>query len=94
VFFANENEDTLFRIIPGSSVVEVATPSNGASAVVGPADIDDDGSPELIYTANSDTNLNYLDNIESIDGSGDIFIRDLTDESGNQISGDDQTGTT
>lgn len=189
VFFANENEDTLYRMAPGGSVVTVATPGNGASGVVGPADIDgdstdelvfvdgsdtvrylesdgstgttgitagqnngvgggsiadydgdgsdevaivdggndivitdatssesigssdvdggtapsatkspptaadvdDDGSPELVYIAVSDGNLNYLDNT---DGTGDIFIRELTDTSGNDISGDEYTGAT
>lgn len=60
-------------------------------APVTAADVDDDGSPELVYVAQSDGNLNYLDNI---DGSGDIIIRDLTESDGSEISGDSNTGVT
>lgn len=197
VFFANENEDTLYRVAPGGSVVEVATPGNGVDGVIGPSDIDDDGTDELVFIDSSQTiryleadgstgttgvtagsssgvgggstadydgdgseevaivggssgtiylasasssvsidgsdtdsgtapsaaqspptaadvdddgsielvyvydrsgdgdyYLRYLDNIQSIDGSGDIVIRDLTDASGNDVSGNVETGTT
>lgn len=188
VFFANENEDALYRVAPGGSAVEVTTLSDGPSGVVGvrdidgdsddevvyigssdeirylngdgstgstgitadqnygvgagsiadydgdgdvavamvesgqirlanamwdhkivdsdiqggtapssvtkapptAADVDDDGETELVYVASSG-DLRYLDNMN---GLTDIVVRDLTDENGNTISGDDYTGVT
>jgi flagellin-like protein len=60
VFFANENEDTLYRVTPGGSVSEVASPGNGVGAVVGPVDIDGDGTDELAFEDGSAT-VRYID---------------------------------
>lgn len=75
----------------GSSDVNGGSAPQAKQSPATAADVDDDGSPELVYIANSDGNLNYLDNI---DGAGTIDIRQMTDDTGNQISGDVETGAT
>jgi len=57
------------------------------------ADIDDDEVHELMYV-NTDGNITYLDNIEAGYGSDNIEIKKLTDEDGDPIPGDPETGVT
>ena len=58
------------------------------------ADVDGDGIPELIYVSTTGDDLRYLDNIEAGYGSGNIEIKTLTDENGDPIDGDKETGVT
>ncbi|WP_255150796.1 type IV pilin [Halorarius halobius] len=60
VFFVNENHDTLYRVRPGDSPVEVATPGNGVQAVSGVGDVDGDGTDELVF-ADASQQLRYLE---------------------------------
>lgn len=60
VFFANENEDILYRVTPDGTVTEVATPTNGPSGVIGPHDIDGDSDDEMLYIGSSD-DIRYLE---------------------------------
>jgi len=78
----------------GSSDVDGGAAPDAAQSPPTAADIDDDGVPELMYISNTDGNLTYLDNIEAGYGSGDIEIKKLTDDDGNPIPGDRETGVT
>lgn len=60
VLFVNENHDTVYRAAPGESPTTVATPNNGVQAVVGIADVDDDGTVELVF-ADGSQQLRYLE---------------------------------
>ncbi|PSP84066.1 hypothetical protein BRC96_06060 [Halobacteriales archaeon QS_6_64_34] len=78
----------------GSSDVDGGTAPDATQSPPTAADIDDDGVPELMYVSNTDGNITYLDNIEAGYGSGNIEIRKLTDEDGDPIPGDPETGVT
>lgn len=60
VFFANKGKDAIYRVAPGGSKVQVATPPNGVQAVSGVADIDDDQTVELVFV-DSSQQLRYLE---------------------------------
>jgi hypothetical protein len=60
VFFVDENHDQIYRVAPGGSPVEVASPGNGAQAVVGVGDIDGDGTGELVF-ADASQQVRYLE---------------------------------
>jgi hypothetical protein len=60
VFFVNENHDTLYRVTPSGSPVQVATPADGAQAVNGVGDVDGDGTDELIF-ADGSQQLRYIE---------------------------------
>jgi hypothetical protein len=60
VFFVDENHDTLYRVTPSGSPVEVATPGNGVQAVSGIGDVDGDGDDELVF-ADASQQLRYLE---------------------------------
>jgi hypothetical protein len=60
VFFVDENHDTLYRVTPSGSPVEVATPGNGTQAVSGTGDVDGDGDDELVF-ADASQQLRYLE---------------------------------
>lgn len=60
VFFINQNHDTIYRVSASGTPKVVATPGNGAQAVVGVGDIDGDGADELVF-ADSSQYLRYLE---------------------------------
>jgi len=60
VFFVDQNHATIYRVAPGESPTAVATPGNGAQAVVGVGDIDGDGDDELVF-ADGSQQLRYLE---------------------------------
>ena len=60
VFFVDEYHDTLYRVTPSGSPVEVATPGNGVQAVSGAGDVDGDGDDELVF-ADASQQLTYLE---------------------------------
>jgi hypothetical protein len=60
VFFVNENHDTIYRVAEGGTPTAVASPGDGAQAVVGVTDIDDDGADELVF-ADGSQRLQALD---------------------------------
>jgi len=72
VFFVDENHDRLLRAAPGGSTVTVATPSDGAQAVLGVDDVDGDGTDELVFT-DASQQVRYLDP----DGSGGTDVREV-----------------
>ncbi|MFB6120456.1 MAG: type IV pilin [Halobacteriaceae archaeon] len=53
VFYAGDSTDKLFRVAPGGSPTAVADPSDGVSAVLGPGDVDGDGTDELVFVDGS-----------------------------------------
>lgn len=69
VFFANENEDALYRVAPGGSVVEVTPLSDGPSGVLGIRDIDSDSDDEVVYIGSSDE-IRYLNKDGSTGSTG------------------------
>jgi len=77
-----------------SSDVDGGTAPDALQSPPTAADIDDDGVPELMYVSNTDGNITYLDNIEAGYGSDNIEIKKLTDEDGDPIPGDPETGVT
>ena len=87
VFFVDENHDTLYRVTPSGSPVEVATPGNGTQAVSGTGDVDDDGGDEVVYVGLADGNLRYIDDIY---GGSDVVY--LHDDNGDRIAGSAETG--
>lgn len=60
VFYANGNNDRIYRIEDGGSPVEVAAPGDGAQAVMGIGDIDGDGTGELLF-ADGSQQVRYLE---------------------------------
>ncbi|MFT4922132.1 MAG: hypothetical protein ACI8XM_001345 [Haloarculaceae archaeon] len=70
----------------GTTIVTAADAAKSPPAV---ADVDDDGDDEIVYVANSDGTLNYIDDVR-----GDNDIEDLADENGTEIDGSDETGVT
>jgi FlaG/FlaF family flagellin (archaellin) len=59
--------DTIYRVSPGGSPTEVATPNNGVNAVVDAGDMDGDGDTELVF-ADGSQEIRYLDNDGSTTG--------------------------
>jgi hypothetical protein len=53
VYFADGEQSKIYRTNPSEGEVEVVKPENGVNAVAGPADIDGDGTNELVYVDNS-----------------------------------------
>jgi hypothetical protein len=53
VFYVGSDGSTIYRVTPGGSPVELATPDNGVSAVISPADIDGDSGAELPFVDGS-----------------------------------------
>lgn len=61
VFFTNASSPkTIYRSTPSGSATEVATPGDGAQAIAGTADIDDDGDEELVFADGSQT-IQYIE---------------------------------
>jgi hypothetical protein len=60
VYFAGSLSSTIYRTNADSLDTPIATPSNGVSAVAGPAEIDGDGNEELVYIDDSSA-LRYFD---------------------------------
>jgi hypothetical protein len=60
VFYADGNNDRIYRITDGGTPVEVAAPGNGAQAVMGTGDIDGDGTAELLF-ADGSQQIRYLE---------------------------------
>jgi hypothetical protein len=72
VFYANENNDKIYRVDKNGVTTEVAAPSNGAQAVMGTGDIDGDGTEELLF-ADGSQQVRYIEpggNIEKLSGGG------------------------
>ena len=60
VFYVNENHNEIWRVDSSGSTAKVATPSNGANAVMGTGDIDGDGTEELLF-ADGSQQVRYLE---------------------------------
>ncbi len=60
VFYANDAHSAVYRVSPGGSPTEVASPTNGTNSVLGVGDIDGDDTAELVYTGSSQT-VRYLE---------------------------------
>jgi flagellin-like protein len=61
VFYANAGHTELYRVTPSGSPTLVAdVSSNGANSVLGPGDIDGDGTDELVY-ADSSQEIRYVE---------------------------------
>jgi predicted ribosomally synthesized peptide with SipW-like signal peptide len=60
VFYAGAGNAGLYRVAPGGSPAVVADPAAGVSAVLGPGDIDGDGSEELLFVDDSKV-LRYIE---------------------------------
>jgi len=61
VFYANAGHTGLYRVRPGGSPTLVADVStNGANSVLGPGDIDGDGTDELVY-ADGSQEIRYVE---------------------------------
>lgn len=72
VFYADGNQETLYRVDGSRSVSTVAQPGNGVQGVTGIGDIDDDGTAELIFIDGSQQ-VRYLKpdgTIEKVSGGG------------------------
>jgi len=71
VFYANKNEDKLYRVNASGSPVEVASPGDGTNAVMGTGDIDGDQADELLFADDSQS-IQYVDDdgtIKNLDGA-------------------------
>lgn len=75
--------------IQSGDVVGGSAPSAKQSPATA-ADVDDDGTPELVYVGNANGKIKYVDNIEQ--PSGNWELKFLFDDSGNKIDGDTGTG--
>lgn len=53
VFYVNQNQDAIYSVDGSGSTTVVATPSSGATAVMGIEDIDGDGTDELLFVDGS-----------------------------------------
>ena len=60
VYFADDNDATIYRTNPSEGDVKIVEPNNGVIAVAGPADIDGDGTNELVY-ADGSSALRYFE---------------------------------
>lgn len=60
VFYVNENNDTIYRVDDSGSPTAVATPGDGAQAVIGTGDIDGDGTEELLF-GDASQQVRYLE---------------------------------
>jgi hypothetical protein len=60
VFYVNKNHDTIYRVDGSGSTSVVATPGNGANAVMGTGDIDGDGADELLF-ADGSQQVRYIE---------------------------------
>ena len=60
VYFASGDKSTIYRTNPTQGDVRVVEPTNSVKAVAGPADIDDDGTDELVYVDDSSA-LRYFE---------------------------------
>jgi predicted ribosomally synthesized peptide with SipW-like signal peptide len=65
VFFTGKGNVKIYRVTPGGSPSLVVDPDQGVSAVLGPADIDADGSDELLFVDDSKV-VKYVESDESI----------------------------
>jgi len=91
VFFTNTSSSggpqSIYRTTASGGATQVASPSNGADAVVGPTDIDDDGDDELVFADGSQT-IRYIES----DGTVQVPNEQVTAGSSNGI-GSGSTGT-
>lgn len=60
VFYADKQEENIYRVDSNGTTTEVAAPSNGTNAVLGTGDIDGDGNKELLF-ADSSQSIRYID---------------------------------
>jgi len=60
VYFAGGDSSTIYRTNPSQGDTQVVDPDNGVTAVAGPADIDGDGTNELVY-ADGSSALRYFE---------------------------------
>lgn len=60
IFYVNENHDTIYRVNTDGDVSSVASPNNGANAVVGIDDINGDNQDELIF-ADASQQIRYVE---------------------------------
>jgi hypothetical protein len=65
VFYADDNNDALYRVDDSGSTTEVVDPGDGAQGVLGTGDIDDDGTKELIFSDGSQQ-VQYLESDGSV----------------------------
>lgn len=65
VFYADDNNDALYRVDDSGSTTEVVDPGDGAQGVLGTGDIDDDGTRELIFSDGSQQ-VQYLESDGSV----------------------------
>jgi hypothetical protein len=78
VFYANEDHETIYRVSwddgsPTDPPEEIATPSDGAQAVLGIDDIDGDSGEELVF-ADASQHIRYIDEpggpVEKLENGG------------------------
>lgn len=60
VFYANENNDAIYRVNNSGTPTVVAKPGDGAQAVMGTGDIDGDGTLELLF-GDASQQVQYLE---------------------------------
>jgi hypothetical protein len=60
VYFADGDSSIIYRTNPSDGDIQVVDPDNGVTAVAGPADIDGDGTNELVY-ADGSSALRYFE---------------------------------
>jgi len=65
VFYADNQEENIYRVDTTGTITEVADPGNGANAVLGTGDIDGDGNKELLF-ADSSQSVRYIDDDGSL----------------------------
>lgn len=65
VFYADTQEEKIYRVESSGTTTEVANPGNGTNAVLGTGDIDGDGSKELLF-ADSSQSVRYVDDDGSL----------------------------
>jgi FlaG/FlaF family flagellin (archaellin) len=70
VFYAGDGHSTIYRVAPGGSPVAVTSPGNGVNVVLGPGDIDGDGTAELVFADGSQT-IRYLEPDGTIESTGE-----------------------
>lgn len=82
------NEIKINREPSGGGTLVLTTP-DVAKAPVTTADVDGDGGPEIVYVDASSTTVAYVD-----DPLGAQTVETLSDETGGDVDGSDETGTT